>query len=251
MTKIEWTHQTWNPWWGCNHIATECERCYAASFASRGLHDAHAGIANAGNWTGEITRSSDKVWRQPLKWKTAQRVFTCSMSDFWHEKVPLEWLDEALSVIDQTPHLTYQILTKRPGNIARKLEDLNRSLPANVWLGATIGHTQSIPLLKSLLRVPATVHFLSCEPLLTSLSDIDLSGIGWVIAGGESGRNTRNTDPIWVQELRDKCITGSIPFFFKQWGDWKNNPNPFEEELDYVAKGGATLDGRLWREFPP
>ena len=129
-TKIEWTTHTWNPWWGCEEIAPECGKhgggtglCYAALFASRNLHPIHAGTAAKAQWTGKLSRSGNKVWQAPFKWATA-RVFTRSMSDFWHEDVPLGWLDEALDVIECTPQLTYQILTKRPGNIPRKLASL-------------------------------------------------------------------------------------------------------------------------------
>jgi protein gp37 len=173
------------------------------------------------------------------------------MSDFWHERVPLEWLDEALGTIEATPHLTYQLLTKRPGNIGRKLAALNRRLPANAWIGATIGHPQSLPLLKPLLRVEASVRFLSVEPLLASMvPGLDLGGIAWVICGGESGHHARPCDPDWVRAVRDLCISRGVAFFFKQWGSWSNNPTPREQELDPAAKGGASLDGRLWRQFP-
>lgn len=247
-TKIEWTDYTWNPWWGCEKVAYECDDCYAAVFASRGLHPAHKGVAARGEWTGRITRSSEAVWLQPLKWRSGL-VFTCSMSDFWHEDVPLPWLASALDMIERTPHLTYQVLTKRPANVNRKLSYLGRSLPRNVWLGVTIGHSQSLPLLKPLRAIDATLRFLSCEPLLTPLV-LDLTDIGWLIAGGESGRKPRRTDPDWVRAIRDGCQRVNVPFFLKQWGNLASNPTPWTNELDKKAKGGATLDGRLWREFP-
>ena len=260
-TKIEWTDRTWNPWWGCGEISPECgefgggparSRCYAAVFAGRELHAVHAGTAVAGQWTGKITRSGANVWHAPFTWPAGSRVFTCSMSDFWHEDVPLPWLGEALDVIERTPHLTYQVLSKRPGNIARRLAGLKRALPHNVWLGATVGHAKSLPMLKPLLRVDATLRFLSCEPLLTPLMPrLDLSGIGWVIGGGQSGHNAATCDPNWMRDLRDLCVASRVPFFLKQWGTWASNPTPPDQELDPKAKGGATLDGRLWREFPP
>jgi protein gp37 len=255
MTKIEWTDRTWNPWWGCNEIAPECGttggRCYAAVFASRGLHPAHAGVAVAGHWTGLITRSGPKVWASPHKWAAGTLVFPCSMSDFWHEDVPLPWLAEALDVIEATPHLIYQVLSKRLGNVARKLAALNRKLPRNVWLGATIGHLKSLPLLKPLRRVDATLRFLSVEPLLASVvPGLSLDGIGWVIAGGQSGPGALPCQPDDVRAVRDLCVADGVPFFFKQWGVVANNPTPFGDELDPKAKGGAMLDGRLWREFP-
>jgi protein gp37 len=269
-TTIEWADETWNPWWGCAEIAHECGKhgtkdgdgtglCYAAVFASRKLHAVHAGVAVAGQWTGDITRSGPRVRAEPFKFSRVSRrrpgkpplVFTCSMSDFWHEDVPLDWLAEALDTIDRTPHLIYQILSKRPGNIARKLAELKRDLPRNVWLGATIGHVKSLSLLKPLLRVDATLRFLSCEPLLTPLvPGLHLDGIGWVIGGGQSGAGAERCDPDWMRDLRDLCIRETVPFFMKQWGTDASNPTPAGKELDPLAKGGATLDGRLWREFP-
>ena len=239
------------PMVGCDKIAPECDHCYAAVLASRGLNAVHAGVAARGEWTGTITRGSPAVWRSPLKWPHGARVFTCSMSDFWHERVPLECLDEALSIIEATPRLTYQILTKRPGNIARKLAALRRRLPGNVWAGATIGHPKSLPLLKPLRRIEASIRFLSVEPLLgPMIPGLDLAGVGWVIGGGESGQHARPCEPEWMRAVRDLCLTRGVPFFLKQWGIWENNPTPPEQELDPDAKGGATLDGRLWREFP-
>jgi protein gp37 len=248
-TKIEWCDDTWNPWWGCDPIAEECDKCYAAIFAGRGLHAVHAGVAKGGKWTGLITRSGPKVWHQPFLWRKPMLIFTCSMSDFWHERVPLEWLDEALTVIEATPHITYLILSKRPGNAARKLAALGRQWPANGWAGATIGHPKSLPLLRPLLRIPAEKRFLSIEPLLAPLP-INLTGIDWVLVGGESGQHPRPCDPDWVRALRDQSVGSGIPFFMKQWGDWANNPTPREQELDEHAKGGATLDRALWREYP-
>jgi protein gp37 len=262
MTKIEWTDFTWNPWWGCSEIAPECGMhaptgehglCYAAVFASRNIHEQHRGAAQNGEWTGRFTRSGEKVWQAPFKWPVGKLVFTCSMSDFWHQDVPLNWLDEALDVIRRTPHLTYQVLSKRPGNIARKLAALRTDLPSNIWLGLTLGHQKSAPLIRPFIYLEAdNLRFLSCEPLMTELPQFNFEHvIHWVIGGGQSGRgDLARTDPDWMRKLRDNCIEDGVPFFLKQWGNWQSNPTPREQELDPAAKGGATLDGRLWREFP-
>jgi protein gp37 len=217
MTTIAWTNHTSNPWWGCNKIAPECDNCYAATLASRGLHKVHAGVAAMGDWTGKITRGSPSVLLAPHKWAAGSRVFTCSMSDFWHENVPLEWLDDALAVIEATPPLTYQILTKRLGNAPRKLAALKRHLPANVWFGVTIGHQQSLPLLKPLRRIDATLKFLCVEPLLTSMvPGLDLAEIGWIMGGGENAHNKgRPCDPDWMRAVRDLCVAHNVPFFLK------------------------------------
>lgn len=264
-TKIEWCDETWNPFVGCSRIAPECERCYAATFASRGLFPNHRAAAQDGEWTGKIARGSTAMRAFPKRLAPGSRVFTSSMTDFWHEKVPLAWLDEALSIIDETPQLTYQILTKRPGNVNRKLAALNRRLPDNAWIGATIGHPQSLPLLKPLRQIQASVHFISVEPLLAPMvPGLDLDGIDWVIGGGESGNNARRCEPEWMRALRDLCVSQNVAFFFKQWGKWTNNPvfpaaaKPDKETIARVramdlaphAKGGATLDGRLWHQFP-
>jgi protein gp37 len=162
------------------------------------------------------------------------------MADFWHEAVPLEWLNEALDVIEATPLLHYLLLSKRPGNINRKLAELNRKLPANVWAGATIGHPKSLPLLKPLGRVNASIRFLSVEPLLAPMvPGLDRAGIDWVICGGESGHNPRPCNPEWVRSVRDLCIAHGTPFFFKQWGGTNKKA------------AGRVLDGRTWDEFPP
>lgn len=234
--------------------------CYAAIFASRGIREPHKGTATRGEWTGAIHRNTPGVWRAPFIYRPGTvcppltLVFTCSMSDFWHEGVPAEWRAEALDVIAATPHLTYQILTKRPGNIKRQLADLGRCWPDNAWCGLTIGHPKSLPLLKPLLRIDAPKRFLSVEPLLAPMvPGLDLTGIDWVIGGGESpgpGHPARPCDPAWMRALRDLCLDPGVAFFFKQWGQKSNNPTPWAEELDRAARGGATLDGRLWREFP-
>jgi protein gp37 len=217
------------------------------------LHEGHSGTAIKGQWTGLLKRNTPGVWEKPLGLRPGTKCFTCSMSDFWHEDVPLDDLAEAIGVIERTPWVIYQILTKRPAMAIRRLAMLGRQLPPNVWVGATIGHPKSLPLLRVLRRIDAPIHFLSVEPLLAPMvPGLDLAGIDWVIGGGESpGRlRARPCDPDWMRALRDLCIAASVPFFLKQWGTWGNNPTPRIEELDPDAQGGATLDGRLWREFP-
>jgi protein gp37 len=158
-------------------------------------------------------------------------------------------------MVDRTPHLTWLLLSKRPGNAMRKLAALSRCWPDNAWAGTTIGHPRSLPLLKPLLRIPAPKRFLSNEPLLAPVvPGLDLTGIDWCIAGGESPSSfhpkARPCHPDWVRALRDLCVDRGVAFFMKQWGHRANNPTPWDEEFDPKAKGGATLDGRLWREWP-
>jgi len=161
------------------------------------MHANHRGVAVKGEWTGLVTRGSAAVWNAPYNYPSGTFCFTCSMSDFWFEGVPLEWLAEALDVIEATPRVIYMILSKRPALATRRLAMLKRRLPANVWAGATIGHPQSLPLLKPLLRIEAPVHFLSVEPLLAPMvPGLDLTGIDWVIGGGESGPARGLVSPI-------------------------------------------------------
>lgn len=274
-TDIEWATHTANFWVGCDKISSECDHCYAAAFASRGMNATHKGTAKAGEWTGKINRASPKVWADARKLPAGSRVFTCSMSDFWHERVPLAWLDEALDVIESTSEVNWLVLSKRPGNIARKLRDLKRTLPANVWQGVTCGHRDNLKLVDVLRRVPATIRFLSIEPLLTPMiPGLNLDDIHWIITGGESGRGDRDCPVEWVRPIRDLCVSRDIAFFHKQWGKPKNNPlfahlppgmrgGPALVEALYQfdpstkcpsnpfgVKGGALLDGKLWRQFP-
>jgi protein gp37 len=265
MTEIPWTDKgkTWNPWVGCGKVGPECGLlapgnpqpdgggCYAIRQAGRGLHPVHAAAVANGDWNGRIIRNTPSVWEQPRAFKSGTLCFTCSMSDFFHEAVPLPMLAEALDVIVETPWVTCQILTKRPAVAIRRLAALGRSLPPNVWMGATIGHPKSLPLLKPLLRIPgASKKFLSVEPLLAPMAAVlDLTGIDWVIVGGESGPNARPMPVEWVVDMRDLCLAKKVPFFFKQWGTLANNPTPRKQEL-YPHHGGATLEGRLWWDFP-
>jgi protein gp37 len=264
MTEIPWTDggKSWNPWVGCGKVGPECGLpapgnpqeegggCYAIRQAGRRLHPAHDAAVSNGDWNGLIIRNTPSVWRQPFSYPRDTLCFTCSMSDFFHENVPLPMLAEALDVIEATPWVIYQILTKRPAIAIRRLAALKRRLPANVWMGATIGHPKSLPLSKPLRRIEAARKFLSVEPLLAPMAAVlDLTGIDWVIVGGESGPNARPCLVEWVVGMRDLCRDRGVHFFFKQWGTWKNNPTPRDEEL-YPRHGGATLEGRLWWEFP-
>jgi protein gp37 len=214
MTAIEWTDETWNPWVGCDRIAPECDNCYAAVLAKRRLRPEHAA---ASPWDGRIVRNAESVRTAPLGWKRGRMVFTCSISDFWHESRPLDWLAEALDVIEATPQHTFQILTKRPGNILRHLGALGRRWPRNAWCGVTVGHSDSLPLLKPLRRIDAPLRFLSCEPLLDPVLP-DLAGVGWVIAGGESERGARPWNLAWMRALIAHCRDGDVPVFVKQLG---------------------------------
>jgi protein gp37 len=172
----------------------------------------------------------------PMTWRRPRLVFVNSMSDLFHARVPVVFIRQVFDVMAATPQHTYQVLTKR----ARRLRRLAHSLhwPNNLWMGVSVEDAAVVDRVDDLREVPAAVRFLSCEPLLGPLPELALEGIGWVIAGGESGRNSRPMDPAWVEDLRDQCAAAGVPFFFKQWGG--RTPKA----------GGRELDGRTWNDMP-
>lgn len=268
-TLIEWTESTWNPMVGCSLESPGCTNCYAMKAAhriqSRGTAPHYDGLTRVVNgkavWTGKVGRASDAAMRKPLSTTAPTVFFVNSMSDFFHPDMEDGWRDEAFDIMRQTPRHTYQILTKRPAVMAAYLErrphfaDLR-----NVWLGASVEREQETHRIATLRGIPAAVRFLSVEPLIASLGPVDLTGIDWIITGGESGPGARPVEAAWVREVRDAAKRYGAAFFHKQWGLWEFNPM-FREvgmtvgaarfhDLDPGSKGGATLDGRLWREMP-
>ncbi|MGA7861658.1 MAG: DUF5131 family protein [Thermoplasmata archaeon] len=234
-TGIEWSGSTWNPWIGCHHVSPGCDHCYAETLV-----------------TNRMGKDFRRLWRtktfdDPLHWERKGKtgfVFTCSLSDFFHADAD-KWREEAWSVIRRTPHLTYQILTKRPERISAHLpHDWGDGYP-NVWLGTsgeTCEHAHKRG--RYLSSVRARIHFLSAEPVLGPFPDFYSTAesfYGWVIAGGESGPGCRPCDPEWLRQIRDGCREARIPFFFKQWGGPAGNKRDHEK---------AVLDGRLWKEMP-
>jgi protein gp37 len=230
-------------------------------------------------WTGQINRASDATWRKPLKVKEPSMFFVNSMSDFFHEAARDEWRIEALRIMAATPH-QYQILTKRPAEILAFLARTRASFPSNAWIGVTIERGDFVSRLDTLRSVPALIRFVSAEPLLGPLGPLDLSGIHWIITGGESGPGARPMHADWIREIRDACIAQRVPHFFKQWGTPQNNPlwndaaarraalmrarpetdpkkplprlTPTEwlATFDPHGKGGSTIDGAQWKQYP-
>lgn len=265
-TEIEWTEHTWNPFVGCSVQSAGCKNCYAMKMATRlaamGDKPSYAGVAAKGVWTGRINRATDAQMRKPFGLPLGSLVFVNSMSDFWHIHAQDAWRAEALDIMRQTPGITYQVLTKRPQNIALMLARMGiDALPDNVWIGATVEDHRVVHRIDHLRHVPARVRFLSIEPITARVGPIDLSGIHWVITGGESGPGARPCDPDWVREVRDQCEARNVPHFFKQWGQWSNNPlardcPEGERPADYVArvdpigKGGSLLDGQYHKAWP-
>ena len=243
MSKIEWTDKTWQPMHGCTKVSGACANCYAEVMAKRlqGIH-----VKSYEN--GFKPTLNPDVLNEPYKWKKPCMVFVCSMGDLFHEDVPFEYVDRVFDVIRNTPQHTYQILTKR----AKRLFDYYFhhikvcDKPQNVWLGVTCensNHYDRIRLLKMIDGAP--VKFLSCEPLLGIMDDINLYGIDWVITGGESGACARRTPVEWFRGLRDACLRWNTPFFFKQWGAWGEDG---VKRSKYA--NGSLLDGREWKEYP-
>lgn len=268
-TTIEWTHHTWNPFVGCSIVSAGCTNCYAMSQAYRLEHafrfPAYIGttrkVKDSIVWTGRVNRSSDAKMAEPLRITAPSLIFVNSMSDFWHEAADDRWRAKALEVMRATPRHRYQALTKRPENIAPIMARMGiTALPDNLWLGCTLEDQRVATRAQILAHVPARIRFLSIEPITARVGQLDLSGIHWIITGGESGRRCRPNRPEWTREVRDQAQQVGASFFHKQWGHYASNPFVAEqgrslaeaEALDPPAngKGGALLDGRLWRDFP-
>jgi protein gp37 len=242
-TTIEWTNRTWNPTTGCDQVSPGCDHCYALTMAKRLKAMGNPRYQNDGNpitsGPGFGITIHEDLLEAPFGWKKPQMVFVNSMSDLFHDKVPLAFLQRAFAVMVATPQHTYQILTKRAMRVSRIADQL--PWPANVWMGTSIEGPRQLMRGRWLLTIPAATRFLSCEPLLAPLYLGGLTrGIDWVIAGGESGPGARPCDPDWLRGLRDYCGLYEIPFFLKQLGGFP----------DKRGHDKAVLDGRLWREWP-
>lgn len=230
QTGIGWTNATWNPWMGCTRVSPGCAHCYM-------FRD----MARYGRDPNVVTRSKTK-FAEPLRWKTPRRVFTCSWSDWFHEGADA-WRDEAWEIIRRTPHLTYQILTKRPERIEAHLPWGAYGDPwPNVWLGVSVENQRHAYRASLLATIPAAVRFVSAEPLLSAVTfpASTLKALGWVIVGGESGPEHRGANLDWFRHLRDQCRAAGVAFFLKQLG---GHPDARTHEK-------AILDGRTYTEFP-
>lgn len=267
---IEWTHHTFNPWWGCAKLSPACAHCYAETWARRvGMH----------LWGGDAPRRffTENHWRDPLRWNAESRrlgvrarVFCASMADVFEPRTDLDpWRERLWGLIENTPHLDWLLLTKRPGHI-KHVYPWTNTPRENVWLGTTAENQRwASRRIERLLTVKAHVRFLSCEPLLSAIdlrAWLQKNQISWVIAGGESGREARPTHPNWVRSLRDQCETHGVPFHFKQWGHWSPEAQGESaakiielqdeagrlERLSWKPKktSGRTLDGKTWDGYP-
>jgi protein gp37 len=287
-TSIEWTDTTWNPVTGCTEVTPGCDNCYAKTFAER--------------WRGipghPFERGFDVVLRpervaQPLTWRKPRKVFVNSMSDLFHDQVPDEFIAQVFSVMARTPEHTYQLLTKRHGRMRSLLNrpSFRDAVAAwgagwplrNLWIGVSVEDQQRANLrIPALIDTPAWIRWLSCEPLLgpvdlarTDKDTLVDGGIDWVVVGGESGPGARPMHPDWARNLRDQCRFATVPFFFKQWGEWAPAPSNYGPDVPARARpstrlvftgptdvdgqillrrgkkaAGRELDGRTWDEYP-
>jgi protein gp37 len=239
-SAIEWTEATWNPTTGCDRISAGCDNCYALTLSKRlkamgsAKYQADGDPRTSGPGFGVALH--EDVLEVPRRWRDPRVVFVNSMSDLFHARVPLEYVQRVFEVMRQTPRHTYQVLTKRAVRLAKVAPQLE--WPANVWMGVSVENSDEVARIDELRRVPAAVRFVSAEPLLGPLSGLNLSDIDWLIAGGESGRNCRPMKPEWVRGLREQCRQSGTAFFFKQWGG--RTPKI----------GGRQLDGREHSDMP-
>lgn len=231
LTAIEWTESTWNPVTGCTKTSAGCRNCYAERMAIRLQAMGQPNYRNG----FELTLH-EHVLDLPLRWSKPQSIFVNSMSDLFHEDVPLDFILRVFKVMRQAHWHRFQILTKR----SSRLRELDHDLPwaPNIWMGVTVESAEYLFRIDDLRASHATTKFLSLEPLLGPMPDLDLTGVDWVIAGGESGIGARPADPDWFREVRDKCVAAGTPFFFKQWGGVNRR------------KTGRFLDGLTWDQVP-
>ena len=230
-TTIEWTEASWNPVTGCTKLSSGCKNCYAERMAKR-----LQAMGNKNYADGFAVTLQPHMLELPLTWKAPRQIFVNSMSDLFHEKVPFGYIQKVFEVMRQASQHTFQVLTKR----SQRLLTLSSKIdwPENVWMGVTVENKDVVSRIDDLRLTDAHIKFLSCEPLLSSLGVIDLTGIDWLIAGGESGPKARPMEEDWVTELRDQCENFGTAFFFKPWGGVRKK------------KAGRLLEGRLWNEYP-
>ena len=231
QSSIEWTEATWNPLTGCTKVSQGCKNCYALRMSRRLKAMGNPKYANG----FELTIHEDQL-QVPLKWSKPRVIFVNSMSDLFHEDVPLPFIQKVFGVMREANWHTFQVLTKR----AERLSDISGSLdwPDNVWMGVSVENSDCMFRIDHLRATGARTRFLSLEPLLGPLHGLNLSGIDWVIVGGESGPRSRPVKKEWVIDIRDQCRRSRVPFFFKQWGGFNKKGN------------GRTLEGRTWDEMP-
>ncbi len=238
-SNIEWTEHTWNPVTGCTKISPGCKHCYAETMTRRLTAMGTKGYENG----FDLSVHPERL-QQPKTRRSPTTYFVNSMSDLFHEDVPDAYIEQVLQVCAETPHHTYQVLTKR----AERLPEFfaSRDCPSNVWLGVSVEDKKyGVPRIAHLRKVKAAVRFLSVEPLLEDVGILNLKNIHWVIVGGESGAKARPMKPEWAENVRRQCIAQGVAFFFKQWGAWGADGVRRDKKSN-----GRELAGRKWSDFP-
>ena len=237
-TKIEWTDKTWNPITGCTKISPGCAHCYAEVMTRR-LQA--MGLGKYEN--GFHVTLHEECLDEPLEWKQPHTIFVCSMSDLFHKDVPFAFIDKVMETIRQTPQHRYQLLTKR----AERMEEyfFTRDIPDNAWLGVTVEAQISKSRIDRLRGLDAPIRFLSCEPLIEDLGELDLTNIDWVIVGGESGPQARPMKEEWALNIQQQTEAHGAAFFFKQWGTWGSDGVKRNKH-----KNGKLIDGKVYQAMP-
>ena len=230
-SHIEWTESTWNPVTGCTKISAGCRHCYAERMAKRLKAMGQPNYAN-----GFDVTTHEHALELPLRWKRPQTIFVNSMSDLFHKKVPTDFILRIFDAMNKADWHRYQVLTKRSG----RLLQLDAALPwaPHIWMGVTVENADNVARIDDLRQTGTHTKFLSLEPLLGPMPDLNLDGIDWAIVGGESGPGARPMHPNWVRQIRERCVESDVPFFFKQWGGVNKK------------KAGRTLDERTWDDMP-
>lgn len=230
-TKIEWTETTWNPTTGCTKISSGCKNCYAERMA---LRLQSMGVKKYRD--GFNLKIHSEVLEEPYSWRKPRTVFVNSMSDLFHENMPFDFIQRVFKVMNDNPMHTFQVLTKRADILSKYSNELVWS--KNIWMGVTVENQENVSRVDFLRNVDANVRFISIEPLIGEIKDLNLEGIDWVIVGGESGPGARPIKEKWVVSLKEQCLNQNTHFFFKQWGGVNKKKN------------GRLLDGQTWDEMP-
>ncbi len=231
-TSIEWTDATWNPTTGCNKVSAGCKFCYAEVMSKR-----LKGMGQKKYKDGFALRVHRDSLDDPYKWRKPRIVFVNSMSDLFHDDVPLGFIKDVFKVMNETPHHIYQVLTKRASRLAKVSKELTWT--SNIWMGVSVEDEKVTTRIDLLRECGAMIKFLSCEPLIGPLSNLNLMGVDWVIVGGESGHHPRKMNLEWVEDIQQQCKSARVAFFFKQWGGRQKKKN------------GRLLNGMEYNEMPP
>ena len=250
-TQIEWTDATWNPVAGCSIVSAGCTNCYAMQMAKRleamGVEKYYGLTRKSGDrtvWNGNVKEDS-KSLSIPYKWRKPRTIFVNSMSDLFHDDVSEHFIYDVWKVMRETPRHNYQILTKRPERMLHVVSDLIKEVLPNVWLGTSVEDDETVSRIDALRRVPAAIRFISFEPLIGAVGNVDLTDIHWAIVGGESGRGARPIKEVWIDEIHDQCDVYDTAFFFKQWGAWGKDNQKRSKKAN-----GRQYRGRTWDEMP-